>query len=127
MYENMDHLFTLRFKLSTGWVTIRAWDANHRDSTGHNRIDAELRQGARVIFARGDTYCATPGHCSVDGIEARELVCSLFAMKPGDTDAEYFGGYTPEQLEWAQANGEELGMLREFRFCDENGNVRKTG
>lgn len=48
---------------------------------------------------------------STDGPEARALTLSLFGMKPWDTDADYFDGYTTEQLEWARSNGEYLSML----------------
>jgi hypothetical protein len=125
MYENHDFLFTLRVKLRKDEpvVVIRAWQGSFQ-APNHTRIDCELRQGGKVIFARGATWCATPG--CVDGIEARELVMSLLAMRPGDTDEEYFAGYTPEQLEWVERNGESLGCERECRYCDENGNVRRT-
>jgi hypothetical protein len=119
-----DWLFTLRFDLSTGPVTITAWDAQHSDpESGHQRIDAELRQKGKLVFARGATYCAVPRGAKLADSESRELVGSLFAMKPGDTDDEYFDSYTPEQLAWAKANGEELGCEVQARFCDDNGNV----
>jgi hypothetical protein len=52
----------------------------------------------------------------MDGDGAKELVSSLIAMKPGDTDKEYFDNYTSEQLEWARQNGEYLSMLAEDRY-----------
>ena len=118
-------LFELRFKLSSGPVRIRARE-NYAKSVGqtHTRIDCELRHNGRVVFAEGDTWCAMPG--VTDGNEARELVGSLFAMRPGDTDRDYFDGYTPEQVAWAEANGEELGRIVSDRYCDpETGAVRK--
>ena len=33
-----------------------------------------------------------------------------FALRPGDTDAEYFANYTPAQLEFAESDAEELQM-----------------
>lgn len=130
------YLFTIRFKLSSGTVTMRAWevfpflpngDRNpaFRDNDSHTRIDCELYHGGNVVFPRGSTWCGMPRGSSLDGNEAKELVASLFAMRPGDTDREYFDSYTPEQLAWAEANGEELGIEREIRYCDENGAVRK--
>lgn len=107
-------------------IVIRAFDGEHQDpKTGHRRIDAELRQGGEVIFPRGATYCAVNRWTSIDGLAAKELVMSLFAMKPGDTDPDYFDGYTQRQLEWAERNGEYLGLEREARYCDENGNPRE--
>lgn len=113
----MSHLFKLRFRLSSGLVTITAWEGTGFD------IDCELRQGGKVIFARGDTWCAMPG--CIDGIEAKELVTSCFTIKPGDTDPEYFASYTPDQLAWVTRNGEELDVLKQDRWCDpETGSVR---
>jgi hypothetical protein len=116
-------LFTLQFDLSSGPVTITAWDGQHIDSEhGHRRIDAELKHGNKVIFPRGATYCAVPRGAELDDSDARELVGSLFAMRPGDTDDEFFDSYTSEQRAWAEANGEELSCEVQARFCDDNGN-----
>lgn len=125
-----NHLFTLHFSLPNGYVTIHAWDARHTEREyGHRRIDCELwfrdTAGRRCIFPRGATYCALPAGTELDSIAGRELVTSLFAMRPGDTDDEYFQEYTAEQLAWAEANGEELGVERDIRYCDENGNLKE--
>lgn len=32
----------------------------------------------------------------------------FLALRPGDTDAEYFERYTPEQLDFAAEHGDEL-------------------
>lgn len=131
MSRSRDYLFGMRVRLSGGVALIRAYDANHTSDTGHMRIDCELQWRPagcaeyRMIFPRGATWCAVNRWTSIDGIEARELVMSLFAMKPGDTDGEYFDSYTLEQLGWAEAYGEELSLEREIRYCDANGNVRR--
>lgn len=116
------HLFTLRFRLSGGLATLTAWETVRRKPNGepiyngsHIGLDAELRwkpTGApsRTIFPRGATYCGVPAHQSIDGDSARALVCSLFAMRPGDTDSEYFESYTQEQLDWASRFGDELAL-----------------
>lgn len=46
--------------------------------------------------------------------DSRETVAGLLhflALRPGDTDRDYFDSYTPAQLEWCDAHGEELAML----------------
>ncbi len=112
-----DHLFTLRAKCSAGDVTIHAFDAQRTDhQTGHQRIDVVIKQGRKVVFPRGATWCAVNRWTAIDGKEARALVLSLAAMKPGDTDADYFADYTPAQLAFAEAFGEELSMVREERY-----------
>ena len=98
-------------------IIIRAWEGEpFACGPNHTRLDCELRQGGKIIFPRGATWCGIPGHQTIDGPMARETVLSLFAMKPGDTDRDYFSAYTPEQLEWAVANGEHLSMVAEDRY-----------
>lgn len=120
-------LFMLRIRTSQGLVTIHAFDDNHTDpSTGHMRIDVEIKLAGEVIFARGDTYCAVNRWTAIDSYSAKELVLSLASMKPGDTDAEYFAKYTPRQLEFANALGDEISLERARRYCDsETGSLRK--
>jgi hypothetical protein len=126
--HDLSHLFTLRVRVRTDRPTIiiHAFDGPNFSCT-HSRIDVEVRMGGKVIFPRGATYCAVPAGTSTDGIDAKELVMSLVAMQPGDTDDEYFASYTPEQLAFAKEYGEALGCEREYRYCDENGNVRREG
>lgn len=79
-----------------------------RDSAGRYTYTVVVRQGGEVIFPIGQLYCGcwdgpgTPG--------ATEHITSLVAMKPGDTDADYFHDYTPEQRAWALENGEMLSL-----------------
>ena len=108
-------------------ISIHAYESTGRPPypSTHTRIDVEVKIGPDVIFARGDTWCGVAAHVPLDGIEARALVMSLVAMRPGDTDSDYFASYTPAQLEFAETYGEALGCVRESRYCDENGNVKK--
>lgn len=116
-------LFELQVpKLGGKLLRIFAFDANYTDpETGHMRIDVEVWHGPDCIFRVGDTWCAVNKWTSLDSDAAKELVLSLVAMRPGDTDSEYFNRYTPEQLSFASAFGEELGLVRESRYCDGNG------
>lgn len=123
------HLFTLHVRVRKGEpvIVIHAYDGPRGtfSATGHSRIDVEVRQGGRVVFPRGALYCGVPSNTTTDGIAARELVLSLVSMRPGDTDEEYFGDYTEEQLSWVNRYAEELSMVREMRYCDpETGAVR---
>lgn len=111
--QEADFLFTLRVCVfaSEPLVVINAFegrDAGRARVVGgsHNQIDVEVRQGGRVVFPRGQIYCGLPTFKSIDGPDARELVLSLVAMKPGDTDADFFAHYTPEQLAWAERHGD---------------------
>lgn len=132
----MNLLFTLRVRVAPyDWTTknstpsmvvVRAFETPYTYSaSGHTRIDVEVRHNGRIVFPVGATWCAVPAGCTTDGIRAKELVLATIAMRPGDTDSEYFASYTPEQLAFSERYGEELSCERERRYCDENGNVRK--
>ena len=108
-----DFLFTLRVCVfaSEPLVVVNAFEGRGVGRAcvvggSHNQIDVEVRQGGRVVFPRGQLYCGLPTFKSIDGPDARELVLSLVAMRPGDTDADFFAHYTPEQLAWADRNAD---------------------
>jgi|1185.fasta_scaffold00699_8 hypothetical protein len=126
-----DAAFQLRIKTTNQpgapVIVIRAYDHNARMQDTHNRVDIEVRHDGEVIFPLGQLYVGIPksgGH-STDGTYAKEAVLSCVAMKPGDTDAEYFIGYTIAQLDWAREHSDALSMEREHRYCDEDGNPRR--
>jgi hypothetical protein len=107
-----------------GNITTQFGSRGGWDSAGRVKLTVEVKHGQDVIFPVGQLCCAL--HGSSDGMAAKELVMSLVAMKPGDTDRDYFADYTPEQLAWATEHGEALDMEREARYCDANGAVRKA-
>lgn len=125
MYEELNICFRLRVRLSTGiTLAVTAWD-NAGGGT-HNRIDVEAallwddgihkRKRRDVVFAKGETWCGLPAGKCTDSDDAKELVLSLLAMKPGDTDDEYFANYTEDQLRFANSYGEELSMVALDRY-----------
>ncbi len=119
---NIAFILKVRLRTDEPAIVIVAYDdmVPNWDSAGRQRLTVEVRQGGKVIFPKGQLYGAH--HGSSDGVAAREHVMSLVAMKPGDTDDEYFtdAQYTPEQLEWAEHNGDGLSYEREYRYCDTN-------
>lgn len=119
---NLAFTLAVRSRKGEPLIIIRAFDDLGWDGAGRVKLTCEVRQGGVTIFPRGQLTCAL--HGSSDGVKARELVMSLVAMRPGDTDRDYFDGYTPSQLEWARANGEGLSCERKYRYCDANGAVR---
>jgi hypothetical protein len=130
--DDPNYLFTLRVPVFRGIAIIHAYENDEKSYIAtHTRIDVEVlfrqidEKRARIIFQRGTLYCGLPGQYSLDGINAKELVLSLVAMKPGDTDPDYFKDYTPEQIVFVEKYGEELDCVRQFRYCDANGNIRE--
>ncbi len=127
MYESMDRLFGLRIRTHFGnTIQVTAFDraAPAVNPYGHSYIDIEVKQGKEIIFPRGQLYCGVNAWTSTDGNAAKELVLSTVAMKPGDTDSDYFRDYTPDQLAWASEFGDLISCERESRYCDIHGEVR---
>jgi hypothetical protein len=104
-------------------IVIRAFDDLGWDSAGRVKLTCEVRHGGRVIFPRGQLTCAL--HGTSDGIRAREMATYLVGMKPGDTDADYFADYTPEQLAWAEEYAEHVHIAGQNRYCDETGEPKR--
>ena len=131
MNDDPSHLFTLLVRVTDphdgySFIRINAFDAL-RPSMGpnHNAIEVEVCHKGKVIFPRGQLHCGLPANHATDGKHAKELVMSLVAMAPGDTDPDYFANYTTAQLCWVNRYAEHIGMVREDRFCDETGEVRE--
>lgn len=78
--------------------------------------------GKRTVLFEGDDYGCAPGH-AIDSDAAVEGIMSFLTLRPGDTDADYFAGYTDEQREYCEQHAEALSCEVHARFCDENGNV----
>lgn len=116
--------FTLRVQLyrkehDPRLIIIRAYDDLGWDSAGRVKLTCEVSHGGKIIFPRGQLYCAV--HGSSDGIAAKELVMSMVAMHPsagGGEGSDYYADYSPEQLAWAETYGEDLDVERSYRYCD---------
>lgn len=118
--------------------TLVMWDT-HRTMYGksllgyrltmHHSINyahVKTRYVKRDVVFEGEDFGCSPMH-SIDGDESVEACMSFLTLRPGDTDADYFDNYTPEQMEYCQLYAEDLHSEVDRRFCDENGNVRKRG
>lgn len=129
--KNIDpaHLFTLRISGRTHGekpITVKAYELSHghiveqfvKHTASHIYFTVEVTQGGETIFAKGKLYAGVStfaGH-SIDGDAAKKLALELVAMKPGDTDADYFEGYSDEQRAWAEENGEWLSYIAAERY-----------
>jgi hypothetical protein len=116
-------LFVLRLKPYTRKkrIEIKAWDRPDPadNPTGHSYIDVEVKHGAAVIFPRGQLYCGVNQWTATDGEAAKALVLSLVAMKPGDTDEDYFEGYSDDQKAWANEYGDVISMTASYRYGEQ--------
>jgi hypothetical protein len=92
-----------------GRFKLEIFDTGRQDWRGQSRLSYTFTDGGSVIF-QGEDFAGSPLH-SDDSDETVAALLGFLALRPGDTDREYFDRYTPEQLDWARANGEELGWL----------------
>lgn len=105
---------TLRHvRLETGH-TLRTWDTGRTTGTGlmaRTRIGYELRDPAGKVLFRGDDF--GPGAATADDSnEALRGLCAFLFLRPGDTDREFFDGYSAEQLAFARSSEcEQLAWL----------------
>lgn len=124
-------LFELRVRLAPDFgekatfATIRAFEAPigkqaHRFTSGHTTIDLELLANGKVLWSRGSTTVGTPAHVSIDGPEAKALALSLFELKSGDTDADFFADYTPAQLAFVERYSDSFWCARTERFGEDS-------
>jgi hypothetical protein len=126
--------FTLRVQLyrrehDPRLITITAFDDLPCDERGAFRITVEVKHGRDVIFPRGQLVCTCAPGWTTDGIRARDLVMDLVAMAPdagSGVGDDYWEGYTPDQLAWANRYWEALNVERQARYCDpETGEERE--
>lgn len=107
--------------------TLHVWDTNTRDHMGKNRLAYQLRQheaGCTRILFDGADFCCAPGQ-AIDSDACIECLMGFLTLRPGDTDSEYFDSYTEEQKEFCEQHAETLSCEVHFRFCGENGNLKK--
>lgn len=100
-----------------GW-RLRLWDLNRSDSDGKAVLGYAFgRIGEAPVFEGTDFHCS-PLH-AVDADETVRAVMTFLTLRPGDTDAEYFDGYSAEQLEFADVHAEQLAGA--YGLWDEEG------
>lgn len=107
-------------RLDTGH-TLRTWDTGRTrgGSWRRNRLGYELRDPAGEVLFQGDDYCPSLAWAD-DSDEALRGLCGFLFLRPGDTDAEYFAGYSDRQRAFAESDAcERLAFL----YSDDPSNV----
>jgi hypothetical protein len=87
---------------------LELYDLNTRDRDGKWTLAYEFYHHGRRIFQGADFHCS-PLH-AVDSDVTVGALLSFLALKPGDTDREFFQDYTEAQLAFAHEWGEALSM-----------------
>ena len=106
------------------------WDANRTDTLGKHMLGYELtvkmsESAPAIVLFRGEDFGCSPKH-AIDSDAAVEGIMSFLTLRPGDTDEEYFAGYTPDQRAFCEEHAEALSCEVRARFCDEDGNVKRS-
>jgi hypothetical protein len=101
IHETFDHIRT--------WVAedyrLEMYDT-FQTSHGKSILAYEFFLKDELVFSGRDYGCA-PSH-TIDGDQSVAGLLAFIALKPGDTDREYFEDYTAAQLEFANEHGENL-------------------
>lgn len=112
--------------------TLTMRDAGTTDSRGVTTIAYRLTmrepgaKRATVLFDAAD-YHGSPMH-SDDSDDNVHGLMGFLTLRPGDTDAEYFEGYTAEQRAYCSAHAEALSCEVDSRFaCPECGSCLDSG
>jgi hypothetical protein len=79
----------------------------------HNRVYCELLWKGEILFPKEFFYVGIPGNHTIDGNYAKSAVLSLFSLKPGDIDAEFFQDHTQEQIDFVCLYADEISILSE--------------
>ena len=93
--------------VDVGSFRLRTWDTGRCDRLGKHQVGYEfLRPDGRTLF-RGEDFACSPLH-AIDSDECLRGILGFLTLRPGDTDTEYFEAYTPEQMEFAENEVDEL-------------------
>lgn len=83
---------------------------------GRKRVAYVLRQsGEHEPIFEGSDYYPSSLH-AIDSDASVAGLLSFLALKPGDTDREYFDSYTPRQLNFAHNHAEAVSKAAIGRF-----------
>jgi hypothetical protein len=98
--------------------TLTMWDDAGYDSMGKQKIRYSLTalcRGVKTALFAGSDFSCSPMHAS-DSDETVAALMGFLTLKPGDTDADYFDGYTEAQHAFAAEHAEAVACEVEYRF-----------
>lgn len=101
--------------------TLTMHDTGRYDRRGQTYIGYVLRQSgprggrdSRTVFW-GEDFAGSPLHADDSDATVRALM-GFLTLQPGDTDADYFEAYTPEQRAFYEDHAEALSLECANRF-----------
>lgn len=96
--------------------TLTVWDSGETDWRGQSLLRYEFREGKELIFSGAD-FAGSPLH-PIDSNATIGSLLGFLTLVPGDTDPDYFLGYSPRQIDFAEQHGETLSFYCINRFGD---------
>jgi hypothetical protein len=94
-----------------GPFRLLMWDTGRLDIQGRTVIGYALSDNGQTIF-QGADFRGSPRDAD-DSNNTLAALLTFLSLRPGDIDCDYFDGYSPRQLDWAEESGEALAMLAE--------------
>jgi hypothetical protein len=84
------------------------WDTYRTDRLGKSVLGFAFYapEASEPLFC-GEDF-AVPSMRAIDSDESLRSLLGFLTLKPGDTDADYFASYTPEQMAFAQGDAEYI-------------------
>src|SRR6185436_10686133 len=97
---------------------LTTWDTYRRDNMGKCILGYRLRMcqpGTILILFEGEDFGCSPCH-AIDSDAAVASLMGFLTLKPGDTDSEYFDGYSDLQRDYCSEHAEALQLECMNRF-----------
>ena len=105
-----DHLEERQLRdVDVGGYRLRTWDAWRSDRDGKYIVGYEFTRPDGHVLFHGEDFACSPLH-AIDSDECLRGILTFLTLRRGDTDADYFEGYTPEQREFTETDAEELSL-----------------
>lgn len=100
---------------------LTVWLSSRIDRRGDPYLGYRLTMndnGKRSVLFEGEDFGRSPMH-AIDSDVCVAALMGFLTLRPGDTDAEYFDGYTDAQRDFAAAYAEALSAEVSFRFSED--------
>lgn len=88
---------------------LRLWDTQTYDHLNKSLLGYEFCAKDGTVLFKGEDFGCSPLH-AIDSDETLRSILGFLTLRPGDTDADYFADYTPEQLSFAEGEAESLSL-----------------
>lgn len=121
-FEEGEDDYNLLRDIDIDGYRLRLWDNGSQANTGQHQLRYAFEDPKGNMLFSGDDYGVSPMH-SIDSDEAVRGLLGFLTLRPGDTDSEYFEDYTEEQMDFADADAENMSMysMDPNAFEDEEG------